>query len=398
MMFYGNERIVLVSGARTPVGKYGGSLAGTDNHLLGAHAFSAAVERAGLSAPDIDEVIVGCVGQVGGDAFLARRISLEAGARLDSTAMTVNRLCGSGLQALHSGAMELMRGDANLVVAGGSENMSRQPFMDFNARNGWRLGDHTLVDGTMSLVTDPFSGGPMGLTAEKVAREFGISRADQDDFACESQRRAAAAQEAGLFVDEITPITVRQGKNEVVFEADEHLRPQTNIESLQRLRPAFLKDEEASVTAGNSSGINDAAAMLVMTTERYAKEKGLPILGEFVDFVKTGVHPDIMGYAPRYAIEQLMDRHSMSVADMDWIELNEAFAAQALAVIRDAKLDPEKTNPLGGAIALGHPVGATGAILTLRALLGLRRTRGEHALVTMCIGGGQAVAALIRAL
>ncbi|WP_022868210.1 thiolase family protein [Schaalia vaccimaxillae] len=392
---YGSK-IVFASGARTAIGGYSGSLSGTDNYKLGSHALTAALERAGLAATDIDEVIVGCVGQVGGDAFLARRIAVDAGVREDSTAMTVNRLCGSGLQALHSGAMELARGDSMIVAAGGSENMSRQPFMDFEARNGWRMGNHTLVDGTLSLVTDPFSGGPMGLTAENVARQFGISRADQDEFAAMSQARAAAAQEVGLFADEIAAITVREGKSEKVFDQDEHLRPGTTAQSLARLRTAFMRDEQATVTAGNSSGINDGAAMLIMTTEEVAKEKDMPILGELVDFAKAGVAPDIMGYAPRYAIERLLERNALTVADIDWVELNEAFAAQALAVIRDVGLDMEKTNPLGGAIALGHPVGATGAILTLRTLLSLRRTDKELGMVSMCIGGGQAVAALIR--
>lgn len=395
---YGDDRIVFVAGARTAVGKYGGSLSGVDNHLLGAHAFKEALARAEITAEVIDEVIVGCVGQVGGDAFLARRIAVEAGVRPDSTAMTVNRLCGSGLQAVHSAAVELSRRESQVVMAGGSENMTRQPFMDFQARNGWRLGDHTLVDGTMSLVTDPFSGGPMGLTAENVARKYGITRQDQDEFAALSQARAAQAQEAGLFEAEIAPITVRQGKNEVVFDKDEHLRSGTTVETLAKLRPAFMKDEQASVTAGNSSGINDGAAMLVMTTESHAREQGMPILGELVDFTKAGVTPDIMGYAPKLAIEKLLERNSLKVSDIDWVELNEAFAAQAVAVIRDAGLDPEKTNPMGGAIALGHPVGATGSILTLRTLLALKRTDAELGMVTMCIGGGQGVAALIRRL
>ncbi|MFP7696464.1 thiolase family protein [Trueperella sp. LYQ143] len=390
------ERIVIVDGARTAIGAYGGSLAGTPNHLMGAHALNAAAQRAAVPMESIDEVIVGCVGQVGGDAFLARRIALQAGVREDSNAFTVNRLCGSGLQALASAAFELHSGDSTFVAAGGSENMSRQPFMDFEARNGWRLGDHTLVDGTLSLVTDPFGGYPMGMTAEKVAKKFNISRADQDEFAARSQNLAAAAQEAGHFDAEIAGITVKEKRTERVFDRDEHLRPGTTVEKLAKLRPAFR--EGGSVTAGNSSGINDAAAMLIMTTESAAQAHGLKPIGELVSFAKAGVAPEIMGFAPALAIPRALEKAGVTLADIDWIELNEAFAAQALSVIRDQNLDMSKTNPLGGAIALGHPVGATGTILTLRTLYNLHRTNKELGLVTMCIGGGQGVAAVFRAL
>lgn len=390
------DKIVIVNGARTAIGAYGGSLAGVDNHKLGAHAVQAAVSRSGIDMTEIDEVIIGCVGQVGGDAFLARRIALEAGTRVDSTAMTVNRLCGSGLQAIQSGAMELREGTSTFVVAGGSENMSRQPFMDFTGRNGWKLGHHTLIDGTLSLVTDPFGNYPMGMTAENVADRFNISRESQDEFALRSQKLAAAAQEQGLFAPEIEPMTVAERRKERVFDADEHLRPETTFEKLSKLRPAFRKD--GTVTAGNSSGINDAAAAVVMTTASTAKDHGLQPLGELVDFVKVGVEPEIMGYAPKPAIEEVLRKSKLKLTDIDWIELNEAFAAQAVAVSRDAGLDMEKVNPLGGAIALGHPVGATGAILTLRTLLNLHRINKEFGLVTMCIGGGQAVAAVFRAV
>lgn len=392
-----DKKVVFVSGARTAVGKFGGSLANTPTHVLGAHAMKAALERAGVPAEEIDEVVVGAVGQVGGDAFLARRIALEAGVRESSTAMTVNRLCGSGLQALYTGALELQAGDSDMVAAGGAENMSGQPFLDYTARNGWRLGNRTVIDGTMSLVTDPFAEAPMGQSAENVARRFGISRTEQDEFAAESQRRAAKAQEEGMFDEEIVPFTIEERKSTRVFDVDEHPRADSTFEKLSRLRTAFSRDDEATVTAGNSSGINDGAAMLIMTTEDTAKEKGLPVLGEFVGFAKEGIAPEIMGYAPTNAIAKVMKQTGLTVEDMDWIELNEAFASQAVAVIRDAKLDPEKTNPLGGAIALGHPVGATGAILTLRTLLALRRTGGTYGLISMCIGGGQAVAAIVKA-
>lgn len=292
-----SNKIVFVSGARTPVGRFGGSLAGTENHVMGAHALRAALERGGVPAGAVDEVVIGCVGQVGGDAFLARRIALAAGARPESTAVTVNRLCGSGVEAIRSASLELRTGGSRIVVAGGSENMSRQPFMDFDARNGRRLGHHWLVDGTLSLVTDPFGDYPMGATAENVARRFGVSRRDQDEFAARSQSRAAAARDAGHLDAEIEPITVLERRKERVFDRDEHPRPETTVESLSGLRPAFAAD--GTVTAGNSSGINDAAAALVMTTEATAKEMGLPVMGELVACAKAGLEPEIMGYGRR---------------------------------------------------------------------------------------------------
>lgn len=389
------QRIVLVAGARTAVGTFGGAFAGVPNHVLGAHAVTHAVERAGVPIEDVDEFVMGCVGQVGGDAFIARRIALAAGARASSTALAVNRLCGSGLQAVATAAMELRWGDAQIVVAGGAENMSRQPFMDFEARNGWRLGHHTLVDGALSLVTDPWGSYPMGATAEKVADRFEISRTMQDEFAAESQRRAQIALAEGAVADEIAPLTVKERRAERVVDTDEHPRADATLEKLAAMRPAFTKD--GSVTAGNSSGINDAAAALVVTTERVARERGLAVLGELVAFTKVGVEPEVMGYAPRFAIDRVLEKAGLGLSDIGWIELNEAFASQAVAVIRDAGLDPSLTNPLGGAIAWGHPIGATGAILTLRALLNQQKRNIEHSLVTMCIGGGQAVAAVFRA-
>ena len=280
-------------------------------------------------------------------------------------------------------------------MAGGAENMTRQPFLDFQARNGYRLGNHELVDGTLSLVTDPWGNYPMGKTAENVAERFRISRKEQDEFAAESQRRAASAQEQGLVADEIVPVTVASRRGDTLVTVDEHPRSSTTEETLSKLRPAF--SNTGSVTAGNSSGINDAGAALVVTAESTADLRGLPKLGELVAFTKVGLEPDIMGYAPTLAISKVLDKAGLILADIDWIELNEAFASQAVAVQRDSGLDPKVVNPLGGAIAWGHPIGATGAILVLRALYGLRRTGKKYALVTMCIGGGQAVAAILRA-
>ena len=390
-----HDPIIVVDGARTPVGSFGGAYATVPAHTLGAIAIKGALERSGLAAEDVDEFIFGCVGQVGPDAFITRRAALEAGARKSSTALTINRLCGSGLQALASAAQELAMGDADIVVAGGAENMTRQPFLDFHARNGYRLGHHELIDGTLSLVTDPWGNYPMGKTAENVADRFRISRAQQDDFAAESQRRAAIAQENGLVTDEIVPVTVSSRKGDTLITLDEHPRSSTTKESLAKLRPAF--SNTGSVTAGNSSGINDAGAALVVTRESTADLRGLPKLGELVAFAKAALEPEIMGYAPTLAINKVLDKAGLTLADIDWIELNEAFASQAVAVQRDSGLDPEIVNPLGGAIAWGHPIGATGAILALRALYGLRRLGKQYAMVTMCIGGGQAVAAIFRA-
>lgn len=388
------DKVVFLGGARTAVGTYGGTLSQVPTHQLGAHAMKAALENVDVSAETVDEVVIGCVGQVGEEAFLARRIALGAGARDDSTAMTVNRLCGSGLQAVQSAALELRTGDARYAVAGGAENMSLQPFLDYGARDGWRLGDRTVIDGTKSLITDPFGQYPMGNTAEAVATEFGISREEQDIFAAESQRRATKAQEDGLFDAEIAPIEISRKRENITFAKDEHIRPGTSAEKLSKLRPAFVKD--GTVTAGNSSGINDAAAALVLSLESTAQADGLQPIGELVAFAKAGIRPEIMGYAPKLATERVLEKSGLTLEQIDWIELNEAFAAQAVAVVRDLGMDPEKVNPLGGAIALGHPVGATGSILTLRTIINLKRTGGEYGLVTMCIGGGQAVAAIIR--
>ncbi|GAA0492591.1 thiolase family protein [Microbacterium aurantiacum] len=387
------DAIVLVDGARTPVGSFGGAFASVPAHTLGALAVSAAVGRAGVDISEVDEFVLGCVGQVGPDAFIARRVALAAGAAESSTAFAVNRLCGSGLQAIATAADELNRGDSDIVVAGGVENMTRQPFLDYAARDGYRLGHRQQIDGTLSLVTDPWGDYPMGRTAENVAERYGISRAEQDAFAAESQRKARAAMESGAVAGEIVPVEVAQRRQTATVDTDEHPR-ETNLEALSRLRAAF--SEQGTVTAGNSSGINDGAAAIVMMRASTAAERGLSVLGELVAFSKVGLAPEVMGYAPVAAIARVLERAGLGVSDIDWVELNEAFAAQAVAVQRDAGLIADRVNPLGGAIAWGHPVGATGSILALRALHGLRRTGGEHAMVSMCIGGGQGVAAVFR--
>ena len=387
------DRIVIIDGARTPIGKYAGALKSVPAHELGAIAAAAALDRSGVALNEIDEVIMGCIGQVGPDAYNARRVALAAGMPDSTPAFTVNRLCGSGLQAVWSAAQQLRWGGADVILAGGDESMSRMPFLDFNARDNARLGNRTLIDGTVAMLTDPFSENHMGVTAENVAAKYGVSRQEQDEFALESQRRAGLAASRSAFAEEITPVEI-SGKRPVRVTEDEHPRPDTTLGSLQSLRPAFCK--EGTVTAGNSSGINDGAAALVLMKESTARARGLDGLATLEYVATAGIDPALMGYAPALALQKLFRETGLTPADIGTIELNEAFASQAVAVIRDAKLDPEKTNPYGGAIALGHPVGATGAILTLRAAKDLKRRGLEYGIVTMCIGGGQALAALIR--
>ena len=389
-----DDPVVVIGYARTPVGSFGKSLAGVPAHVLGATAAKAALERAGLTPADADEWIVGCVGSTGTDAYISRRVALEAGAPVESTAMTVNRLCGSAMQAIGLAAMELMVGESDIVIAGGTENMSAQPFLDFSARAGVTLGDRKLMDGTNSMITDPFTMQPMGITAENVAEKFGVSREEQDAFALESQRRAQEALASGAVADEITPVTIKGRRGDVVVEVDEHPRAGLTLEKLAGMRPVF--DADGSVTAGNASGINDGACMIVLTRASVAAERGLTPLAELVDFTKVGIEPEIMGYAPKPAIEKILDRNGVSVEQLGWIELNEAFAAQAIPIIRDLGLDEAKVNPLGGAIAWGHPIGATGAIITARTIANMVKGGHEYGLASMCIGGGQAVASLWR--
>lgn len=387
------DRVVIVAGARTPVGSFGGSLKEVAAHELGAAAVTEALRRSNVSADAIGEVVMGCISQVGPDAYNARRVSLAAGLANEVPAFTVNRLCGSGLQAIWSGAQELLWGGVDAVVAGGDESMSRTPFLDFTARGDARLGNRELLDGTLAILTDPFSGRHMGVTAETVAERYGVSRAAQDAFAAESQRRAATDAALAAFREEIVPVS-SGGRHPVEVRVDEHPRPGTTVEVLAGLRAAFAAG--GSVTAGNSSGINDGAAATVLMRESDVRSQGLPALATIEAVVTAGVDPAIMGYAPVIALRRLWERTGLTPADVDVFEVNEAFASQALAVIRDAGLDPDKTNPYGGAIALGHPVGATGAILTVRAAMDLHRRDLEYAVVTMCIGGGQALAALLR--
>lgn len=387
--------VVVLSGARTAIGSYGRSLASTPAHELAAASIREAVSRSGLEVDEVDEVILGCVGQVGPDAFNARRAAIAAGLPISTTAHNVNRLCGSGLQAIWSGAAEIVTGQAKIVVAGGNENMSMQPFLDYGARDGYHLGHRTVLDGTLSLVTDPWGNYPMGMTAEAVAKRFSVSRGDQDAFALRSQERALSAVRSGLFDREIVPLTVGRSSEARVFDRDEHPREGVTLDKLAQLKPAFQNG--GSVTAGNSSGINDAGAAVVLMHESVARERRLPFLGRLRSFAKAAIEPEIMGYAPTFAIQTALKSAGISVRQLGVVELNEAFAAQAVAVIRDADLDPDIVNPNGGAIALGHPIGATGTILTLKLLHEMHRRQAQWGLVALCIGGGQAVAAVFEA-
>ncbi len=387
----GVKPVVVVGAARTAIGTYGGSLSSIDAYKLGAITIKESLNRAGVEPEEVDEVVMGQIGQVGPDAYNARRCALEAGLPSSTTAMNVNRLCSSGLQAIITGAQQVMLGSADIVVAGGDENMSSQPFLDYQARDGWRLGPRKVIDGTLSLVTDPFGGYPMGVTAEKVAERYDVSRQEQDRFAAESQRRASVAIKNGLFEEDI--VGVDRPKDNP-FLVDEHPRPNTTVETLARLRPVFAKG--GSVTAGNSSGINDGAASVVLMSEKTAEDRGAEPLLRLVTWAVSGIDPEVMGYAPALAIPAVLKKAGLTIDDIDLIELNEAFAAQAVAVIRDAGLDPEKTNVDGGAIALGHPVGATGAILTIKLMRALERIEGQRGIVTMCIGGGQGMAAIFE--
>jgi acetyl-CoA C-acetyltransferase len=387
------EDIVIVSGCRTAIGTFGGTLSETPASDLAAHVIKEAVKRAGLQPEQVDHVILGCVGQVAEDGYIARHASVKAGMPIGTPAYTVNRICGSGLEAINTAARWIQTGDAEIVVAGGAENMSLMPYYVRKARYGYRFGDGLLEDGTQDLVTDPFENVPMGITAENLAERFEVSRQVQDEYAVRSQERARAAIDAGLFKDQIAPIEVRKGRDTVTFENDEHPR-QTSVEALGKLRPAFKPD--GSVTAGNASGINDGAAAVVVMSAAKAQALGLTPKLRLVARAEAGVEPSIMGSGPIPAIQNVLKKADLTVDQMDLIELNEAFASVAAACSVALGLPTEKTNPNGGAIALGHPVGATGAILTVKTMYELERSGGRYGLVSLCIGGGQGIASIFE--
>ena len=384
------EDIVILGGARTAIGGFGGSLAGISPIDLGRIVSEAALARAGVAPDQIGTVVFGTVlATEPADMYLSRRAAMGAGVPDTVPAMNVNRLCGSGVQAIVTGAQALALGDADFALVGGAESMSRAPYILPAARFGQKMGDVSAVDMMVGALTCPFGTGHMGITAENVAAEHGISREDQDAFALESQTRAARAIAEGRFKDQIVPVTLKTRKGEVIFDTDEHPK-QTSPEVLAGLRPAFRKD--GSVTAGNASGINDGGAALVLARAEAAAKAGLTPLARITGYAHAGVRPEVMGIGPVPAVEALLARTGLSIDDFDVVESNEAFAAQALAVNKGLGLDADRVNPNGGAIALGHPVGATGAIITVKALYELARIGGKRALVTMCIGGGQGIA------
>lgn len=386
--------IVILSGARTAIGTFGGKLAATTPITLGAEVTKAALSRAGVEGAQIGHVVFGhVINTEPRDMYLSRVAAMDAGIPDTAPAMNVNRLCGSGAQAIVSATQSLMLGDADFAVAGGAESMSRSPYAMPVARWGQKMGDAKVMDMMLGALNCPFGTGHMGITAENVAAEHDVTRAQQDAFALASQTRAAAAIEAGYFKEQIVPVEVKVKRDMVPFDTDEHPKA-TTAEALAGLRTVFQKD--GTVTAGNASGINDGAAALVLARAEAAQAAGLKPRARILGYAHAGVRPQVMGIGPVPAVENLLAKTGLRVADFDVIESNEAFAAQALAVNKGLGLEPAKVNPNGGAIALGHPVGATGAIITVKALYELERTGGSKALITMCIGGGQGIAIAIE--
>jgi acetyl-CoA C-acetyltransferase len=387
--------VLVLSGTRTPIGKYGGSLAAVPPCDLAATVLREAVSRAGVDPSGVGHVVFGHVIHTEvRDMYLSRVAAVNGGLPVETPAFTLNRLCGSGLQAIVSAAQAIRLGDCDVAVAGGAESMSRGQYWLPAQRWGQRMQDGVVVDAMVGALTDPFDNCHMGLTAENVATDYGVSRADQDALAAESHRRAAAAADAGAFTEQITPVEVAGRKGAVTVGTDEHIRPGVTTDDLARLRPAFTED--GTVTAGNSSGINDAAAAVVLADREFAERHGYGALGRLVAYAHAGVEPRIMGMGPVPAVRKVLERAGMKVDDIDLFEVNEAFAAQALAVVRELGLPPDRTNPNGSGVSLGHPLAATGAILTVKALYELRRTGGRYALVTMCIGAGQGIAAIFE--
>ncbi|GAC1436455.1 MAG: acetyl-CoA C-acyltransferase family protein [Ktedonobacteraceae bacterium] len=389
--------VVVVSGVRTAVGAYGGSLKDKPPTDLAADVVREAVKRAAIQPDEVGHVVFGNVIHTDiHDMYLARVAAVNGGLPVETPAFTLNRLCGSGLQAIVSAAQMIYMGDVKTAIAGGAEVMSRGQFWAQGARWGLRMGNGKLIDAMVGALTDPFEDCHMGITAENVAAKWGITRQQQDELALQSHQRAAAAIKAGYFKEEIMPVENKVKGNTVVFDTDEHVKPDTTLEKLAKLRPAFKGS--GSVTAGNAAGVNDAAAAIVLMDASEAQRQGLKPLGRLVGYAHAGVEPKYMGIGPIPAVQKVLDRTGLTVKDLDVIELNEAFAAQALAVIRELDLPLDRTNPNGSGISLGHPIGATGCILTVKALYELRRTGGKYALVTMCIGGGQGIAAIYEAM
>jgi acetyl-CoA C-acetyltransferase len=393
-----SREVVIVSGVRTAVGTFGGSLKDHTPTQLGAMVVREAAARAGVGPTDVHHVAFGhVINTEPRDMYIARVAALDGGLDKATPAVTVNRLCGSGLQAIVTCAQSILLGDADVALAGGAEVMSRGPYNLPSARFGQRMGDGRLVDMMVGALHDPFETIHMGVTAENVASKWGITREDQDRLAVESHQRAARAIAEGRFRDQILPVEIKSRKGTVVFDTDEHVRGDTSLEGLAKLKPVFVR-ENGTVTAGNASGINDGAAAVVLMERKAAQARGAKPMARLVSYAHAGVDPAYMGIGPVPASRKALERAGLKASDMDVIEANEAFAAQALAVTRDLDLDPAKVNPNGSGISIGHPVGATGAIITVKALYELQRTGGRYALVTMCIGGGQGIAAIFERL
>ena len=391
-----NKEVVIVSGVRTAIGTIGGTLKEYHQHDLGGMVIKEAVSRSGIEPKLVDEVIVGNVGQIAESGFIARVCMLNAGLPLETTAYSLNRQCGSGLQAVNSAVQAIKAGEAEIIVACGTENMNMLPFYVRKHRFGNKFGNETLEDGLVSILTWPMGPYPNGVTAENVATEFNISREDQDEFTLRSQQKAEAAINAGKFNDEILPLEVKAGKQTVTFAQDEHPRFGITLDKLAKMKPAFK--EGGSVTAANSSGINDGAGAVVVMSKEKADELGCKPLLKVLSQAVAGNNPDIMGFAPAPATRKAVSKAGLKLEDIDLFEINEAFASQAVAVVRDLGIPEEKVNVNGGAIALGHPVGATGAILVVKLMNELKRRGSKYGVVTMCIGGGQGIATVFENL
>ncbi len=392
-----NREVVVVAGARTAIGDYGGSLKDQPATRLGSIAIKEAVARAKVDPATVGHVVMGSV--IHGEArdmYLSRVAALDAGLPVGTPCLTVNRLCGSGLQAIVSASQHILLGDTDVVIGGGAESMSRAAYFLPSGRWGQRMGDAQVIDAMTAALHDPFGHGHMGVTAENIAAKYGFTRDEQDAFSLESHRRAARALAEGRFASQIVPIELKTKKGVESFTTDEHVRKDAKIEDMAKLRPAFKKD--GTVTAGNASGINDAAAAVVLMEAKAAQKAGAKPLARLVAYAHAGVEPQVMGLGPIPAVRRVFEKSGLKPSDMDVIESNEAFAVQAMAVTKDLGLDPQKVNPNGGAVALGHPIGATGCILTVKALYELARLQKRYALVTMCIGGGQGIAAVFERL
>ncbi|KGR87038.1 acetyl-CoA C-acetyltransferase [Lysinibacillus odysseyi] len=390
--------IYIVDGARTAFTAFGGSFAGMDAVQLGTATAVEALKRSGIKPEQVDHVVYGGVITTGpNSAYLARHIGLYAGVPQEVPALTQNRLCGSGMQSVITAAQQILLKEADVVLAGGAENMSQSPYSNFTQRfGGAKMGDLTFIDMLSATLTDQYTGNGMGMTAEKLAEQYDITRAEQDEFALLSHARAAAARQAGKFKEEIVPVTITTRKGDIVIDTDEHIKEGGTLESLAKLRPAFKKD--GTVTAANASGINDGAASVVVASEHFVEENRLKPIARIVSWGVAGVDPTVMGIGPVPAINQALERANLQLEDLDLIEVNEAFAAQYLAVEKELGLDREKTNVNGGAIALGHPVGASGTRVILSAAYELRRRGGKYAAASLCIGGGQGIALIIEAV